>query len=102
MTAIIFSGKTPRAIVERLTFLLKTHCNVVPQLHAKKWKLTYKLLSELDASEERKIEPESCLVQVNILNIAGEANKAVEFKKISGSARFFYEQFTSLKMKFAE
>ena len=103
LTAIIFSGKTPRAIVERLKFLLKTHCNVVPQLHSKKWKLTYKLLSEHDdASEERKIEPESCLVQVNILNIAGEANKAVEFKKISGSARFFYEQFTTLKVKFAE
>ena len=83
--------------------MLKQHCDVVPQLHAKKWKLTYKMLSELDdASKEKEIKPESCLVEVNILNIAGEASKAVEFRKLSGSARFFYEQFTTLKMKFAE
>ena len=96
--------------------MLKTHCNVVPQLHAKKWKLTYTILSELDdaakeknkkikldnASKEREIKPEGCLVQVNILNIDGEATKAIEFNKLSGSARFFYEQFTTLKMKFAE
>ena len=54
LTAIIFSGKTPRAIVERLKFLLKTHCNVVPQLHAKKWKLTYTILSELDDAAKEK------------------------------------------------
>jgi len=47
-TAIIFSGETPRAIVEKLKFLLKAHFNVVPQLHATKWKLTCTIFSELD------------------------------------------------------
>ena len=54
MTAIIFSGQTPREIVERLTFLLKTYCDVVPQLHVKKWKLTYMILSELDNAAKKK------------------------------------------------
>ena len=63
LTSIIFSGQTPREIVERLTFILKTYCDVVPQLHAKKWKLTYSILSELDdAAKEKEIKPENCLV----------------------------------------
>ena len=68
LTSIIFSAKTSRAIVERLKAMLKKEFDTVPELHAKKWKLTYTIESELDNDSKQKgIKPEKCLVQVNIL-----------------------------------
>ena len=52
--------------------------------------MTYTRKSELDSdSIARGIEPEFCEVQVNILKITGDENKAVEFTKIAGSTRLF-------------
>jgi hypothetical protein len=47
LTTVMFSVKTPRAIVEKLKSKLKEF-EVDVDLHSKKWKLTYLRKSELD------------------------------------------------------
>jgi fibronectin type 3 domain-containing protein len=95
LTSIMFSMKTPRAIVEALKVELKKK-KAEPELHATKWKLTYTIKIELtDREKEWVTDPESCRVQVKIFNIPQENNKkAVEFIRLSGSSRFFYEHFS--------
>ena len=62
LTSIMFSMKTPRAIVEALKVELKKK-KAEPELHATKWKLTYTIKFELtDREKEWVTEPESCRV----------------------------------------
>jgi hypothetical protein len=55
--------------------------------------LTYVRKSELDDLQiEKGVEPEVCKVQVKILALPEDGNKkAIEFTRVSGSSRFFYE-----------
>jgi hypothetical protein len=98
LTSVMFSVKTPRAIVEILKSKLEEF-DVGVQLHSNKWKLTYVRKSELDDQQRLKgVEPEVCKVQVKILALTEDGDKkAIEFTRVSGSARFFYEQFSALK-----
>ncbi len=62
LTSIMFSMKTPRAIVEALKVELKKK-KAEPELHATKWKLSYTIKFELtDREKEWVTEPESCRV----------------------------------------
>ena len=88
----MFSAKTPRAIVEILKSKLNEY-DIETTLHSSKWKLTYVRKSELDDIQiEKGVEPEVCKVQIKILALPEDGNKkAIEFTRVSGSARFFYE-----------
>ena len=62
LTSIMFSLKTPRAIVEALKVELKKK-KAEPELHATKWKLTYTIKIELeDREKEWLTDPETCKV----------------------------------------
>ena len=95
LTSIMFSMKTPRAIVEALKVELKKK-KAEPELHATKWKLTYTIKIELEDREKEWVtDPETCRVQVKIFYIPQEdKKKAIEFIRLSGSSRFFYEHFS--------
>ncbi len=95
LTSIMFSLKTPRAIVEALKVELKKK-KTEPELHATKWKLTYTIKIELEDREKEWVtDPETCRVQVKIFVIPQEdKKKAIEFIRLSGSSRFFYEHFS--------
>ena len=95
LTSIMFSLKTPRAIVEALKVELKKK-KTEPELHATKWKLTYTIKIELEDREKEWVtDPETCRVQVKIFDIPQEdKKKAIEFIRLSGSSRFFYEHFS--------
>lgn len=73
--------------------------DIVPELHAKKWKLTYTKTRELDEAEKQiEVQPDFCKVQVQLLRVPGETQSiAVEFTRLAGSAWYFHEQFGSLK-----
>jgi hypothetical protein len=53
--------------------------------------------------KNKGVEPERCKVQVKILKMSeGEDLKAIEFSRLFGSARLFYEHFKILSDKLDE
>ena len=98
LTSVVFTEKTPRTIVEKIKKQLQDF-DVVPELHPKKWKLTYTRVADVnDKQKDKKIKPEFCTVQVKFFKMPDQSNlNAIEFTRIGGSAAYFYEQFSALK-----
>jgi hypothetical protein len=92
LTSVMFSEKNPAEIMDMLISKLKDK-DVNPTLHSKKWKLTFERVCDLDENEKTNgVEPEYCNVQVKLLKVPENAEQtAVEFTRLAGSARYFYE-----------
>ncbi len=74
--------------------------DVKPELHPKKWKLTYVKTRESEDTTETPSEaqPDFCKVQVHLLKVPGDTHQiAVEFSRLAGSAWYFHEQFSIIK-----
>jgi hypothetical protein len=91
-TSVMFSEHSPAEIMDMLTSKLKDR-DVTYQLHDKKWKLTFDRESELDENEKTNaVQPEYCSFQVKLLRMPeGSEQTAIQFTRLAGSARYFYE-----------
>ena len=72
--SVIFSSLSGQEIADLIISKLSEK-DIIPDLHAKKWKLTYTRTRELDDAEKQsEVQPDFCKVQVQLLKVPGETN----------------------------
>jgi hypothetical protein len=93
----MFSDRTPSELVDILSSKLN-EISATYKLHGKKWQLTFEMQGKNDTEQKSHEDlSEYCNVQVKILRVPESSDQiAIQFKRLGGSARQFYELFDTL------
>ena len=89
---IMYSTYEPEFIFAQLIGKLQDQ-DITPNIHSKKWKLTFDIFREQTEDEKKADLPqEGCRIRVELLKI-DEDKVCIDFSRLNGNSWFFFQQF---------